>query len=253
VTPSAAFAGALASQWGSWALVLARVGGFAWVAPAFSSGALGWRIRVGLCVLLTAALGPVVVTGVAAPADLPALGRACLVECFAGAALGWLAALIVAGARQAGELVGLQAGLSPSALIDPETSEEMNALGHLYGLLALDGPLGLLGALVDSYRVLPAGRLGLTPEAATWAFGQVGEALALALRLAAPCALALILAGLALGLLSRASPAFQLAGLSLPGRSVVGLVLVFLGLASLGLTLAAAWSRLPALPPFLVR
>ena len=87
------------------------------------------------------------------------MGRACLVEGLGGAALGWSAALIVAGARQAGELVGLQAGLSPAALLDPEAAEELTPLGHLYGLvalavfLALDGPLApILCASVTAYR-----------------------------------------------------------------------------------------------------
>lgn len=249
----------LVGHWAAWVLVFARVAGLAWVAPAFSTEALGWRIRLGLCVALAAALAPVVGSAIEPPAGIPALGRACLMEALAGAALGWVAALVVAGARQAGEVVGLQAGLSPAALIDPEASEEMNALGHLYGLLALgvflalDGPLSLLGALADSYRVMPAGRLALTGETASWAFGQVGEALALALRLAAPCALALVLAGLALGLLSRATPGVQFASFSLPGRSVIGLVLVLLGLASLVFTLSGAWSSLPALPPLYVK
>src|SRR5690242_476555 len=143
-------------------------------------------MRAILCLVLTAALGPVVGGTLRSPADLPGLVRMCLGEFAVGAALGWLAARVVAGARQAGEVVGLQAGLSPAALLDPEAGDEINALGQLYGLLALavflvlDGPLSLVGALADSYRVLPAGGLALTAEAATWACGQVGEALALA-------------------------------------------------------------------------
>ena len=48
-------------------------------------------------------------------------------------------------------------------------------------------------------------------------------ALELALRLAAPAALALTLAGLALALIARAAPAFPFWSLALPVRSFVGL------------------------------
>jgi flagellar biosynthetic protein FliR len=233
---------------GGSALVLARVAGLAWSAPALATPGLGWRFRLALAVLLGAVLLPIV-EPLARPPEGPAmLGRACLVEILIGAALGWSAALVVAGARQAGEIVGLQAGLSPAALLDPEAGDEMTPMGHLYALmalavfLALDGPLALVKVLVESYRVLPAGGFVLSDETARLAFGRVGQALELAVRLAAPTALALALAGIALGLLGRAAPSLQLMALSLPVRWALGLVLVSLGLIALAGSLAAVWS-----------
>ena len=58
-------------------------------------------------------------------------------EVLVGAGIGWSASLVIAGARQAGEIVGAQAGLSAAALFDPEAGEDLTALGHLYGLVAL--------------------------------------------------------------------------------------------------------------------
>jgi flagellar biosynthesis protein FliR len=176
-----------------------------------------------------------------------------MVEGLIGAALGFSAALIVAGARQAGEVVALQAGLAPAALFDPEAGDDLTPLGHLYGLvalavfLALDGPLVLVAALVESYRVLPAGTLiqTLSDETARQAFGRLGAALELVVRAAAPTALALALAGIALGLLGRAAPSLPLVAVSLPARFLLGLVLVVLGLAALTATLAAAWGNWP--------
>src|SRR5262249_53451356 len=147
-------------------------------------------------------------------------------------------ALVVAAARQAGELVGLQAGLAPAALIDPEVSDELTPLGHLYGLvalggfLALDGPLKLVGALVESYAIVPAGGVGLTGDlglgqtAVEEAFARVAWALALVVRAAAPAALALVLAGLALGLVGRAAPGVGFLAGAFPVRSVLGLLAV---------------------------
>lgn len=233
------------------ALVLARVLGLCLAAPLVSMQGLGWRFRLLLAVGLAAVLTPMLTPELAemAGSRSPALlGRACLAELAIGLALGLAAALIVAGARQAGEVVGAQAGLSPAALFDPEIDDGLTPVGHLYGLialgtfLALDGPLGLLRGVVESYRLLPAGGLPLTAELAESAFERVGSALALVVRVAAPVGLALTLAGLAIGLLGRAAPSLQLVSLALPVRFALGLLLVLFGLAGTAATLTAAWT-----------
>jgi flagellar biosynthesis protein FliR len=236
---------------GATALVLSRAGGLAWTAPALATPGLGWRVRLLLVALLGAILVPLVGPGVAAPGGWDAIVRACLVEGAVGAALGFSAALVVAGARQAGEVVGAQAGLSAAALFDPEAGDDLTPLGHLYGLvalaifLALDGPLVAVRALVESYRVMPAGAATLSADTAGLAFGHVGRALELAVRAAAPTAVALALAGVALGLLGRASPSLQRAALALPVRAALGLAAVGLGMITLAATLAAAWAGWP--------
>lgn len=244
-SPTEAIAGLAAP----YALVLARATGLAWTAPGLSTPALGARSRLILAATLTALLGPMIAGEIAAPSGLAPLAGACLVELVIGSALGWAGSLVIAGARQAGEVVGAQSGLSPAALFDPEAGDGgLTPMGHLYGLvalgvfLALDGPTELVRALAESFRVVPAGGPAasiLTPE---WAFGQVGRSLGLAVRASAPVALALTLAGLALGLLGRAAPSLQLVSLSLPARTLLGLTLAALGLVALVATLGAAWT-----------
>jgi flagellar biosynthesis protein FliR len=240
------------------ALALARAAGLAWTAPALGTPGLGARGRLVLAAVLAVVLAPAAAVKGGAGAVWPSvasLAVACVGEVVVGAALGWSASLVVAGARQAGEVVGAQAGLSAAALFDPEAGDELTALGHLYGLVALgvflslDGPLALARALAESYRVFPPGEVWggvLTSGAARdLAFGRVGEALGLAVRAAAPVALGVAMAGLALGLLGRASPSLPLVALAVPVRAAVGLLLVLLGMVSLAVTLAAAWSAWP--------
>src|SRR4051812_38301509 len=97
----------LLGQGGVGALVLARASGMAWAAPAWGTPGLSWRYRLAFCAVLTAAVLPAVGPDLVAPVGAAGLGRACLAEALVGAALGWSAALVVAGARQAGEVVGM--------------------------------------------------------------------------------------------------------------------------------------------------
>jgi len=239
------------SHAGVWAVVLARILGLCLTAPALAIPELDWRFRLGLAAILGMVLVPVLEPMIVPPAAWSSTAQAMVLEVLTGGVLGWSAALIVAGARLAGELVAAQAGLATATLLDPETGEEQTPLGRLYGwialaaFLALDGPLILVRALVESYDAVPAGRLLISDETAMQAFGQVGRALELALQAAAPPALALILAGIVLGWLSRAAPSLPFVALALPIRSFLGIVLVVLSLATLAVTLSSAWGTLP--------
>jgi flagellar biosynthesis protein FliR len=241
----------IVSRGAAWGLVLARVVGLCLTGPTTAIPGVDLRFRVLLGIALGAVLVPVVVTGPAPSPGTTAFLGVLLTELLVGALLGWSAGLVVAAARQAGELVGAQAGLSASALFDPETGLELTPLGHLYGLvalgvfLAMDGPLVLASALIESYGALPPGAWLLEQHSVTRAFAEVGAALALALRAAAPVALALAVAGIALGWIGRLAPAVPLLTLSLPVRSVLGIVLASLGLTTLTATLCQAWSRWP--------
>jgi len=229
---------ALTSEHGwSWGLIAARVTGLASTAPAWSTPGLGWRLRVALILLITFVVAPVVNGSWARPSDPMRMGQMVIAEVAVGAAMGMSFALVIAGARQAGEMVGIQAGLSPASLFDPEAGDTLNPIGHLYGLMALgaflamDGPLMLVGSLVESYRAMPPGDANLSVAAIDEAFGRVGWALALSVRAAAPVALALAMAGMALGWIGKAAPSLQMMTLSLPIRIGVGLMMILLGLA----------------------
>ncbi len=245
--------GWLSANTGLAILVVARSIGLAWTAPALASPGLEWRFRLVLGALFGLVLVPAVNANAQDVVDLQfsQLGPSCMGEVLLGAGLGWSAALVVAGARQAGELVGAQGGFSASSLLDPESGDELNTIGHLYGLVALaifvslDGPLALVRGLVESFRVVAPGSGLLTVQTAELAFSQVGEALALALRSAAPAALAIALAGMAIGFLGRAAPSLQLLALAMPIRAALALFLVFIGLVTLAGTFGSAWSAWP--------
>ncbi len=234
----------------AWALVLARALGLCLTAPGLAVPGLSWRFRLVLAGVLGIVLAPAMSGRVAAPAEWAGAAWASLGEVLAGGILGMTAGLIVAGARAAGDLVSAQAGLSPTTFFDPESGEELTPLGRLYGwaalvvFLALDGPLALVRALADSYEVIPAGRFPLSQQTVTDAMGQVGRALELALRAAAPPAIALIMAGIAMAWLSRTAPTLPFLALALPVRVMLGAALVLLGLAALMMTFAGAWEGL---------
>lgn len=234
-----------------WIMVLARTSGVVLTAPVTVVPGVTWMLRVLISLALGAALIPMIQP---LAGSLPAgLGLAWLVplELLVGGLLGMSAGLIVAAARQAGDMVAAQAGLSTAALFDPETGDELTALGHFHGIIALavflamDGPLVMVGALVESYQTVPIGGMSLSGVTLSRAFAQVGGALALSLRAAAPAAVALALAGIVMGWIGRLAPAVPIMSLSLPLRSILGIVLVLFSVTVLAATFSRAWSVCP--------
>ena len=66
-----------------------------------------------------------------------------------------------------------------------------------------------------------------------------------AAKAAAPVAVALALAGIIMGWLSRAATSLPFSALALPVRTLIGVVLLFLSLATLFATLSGVWQAYP--------
>src|SRR5436309_3520630 len=97
-----------------------------------------------------------------------------------------------------------------------------------------------LGGHWWAIALIAARSAGLAWSAPAWGTPGVDWRLRLGL-VGLLTALPLAAAGAAIGLVTRAAPGLGLAGLALPARSAVGLLLVLLGLATLAATFASAW------------
>ena len=223
------------------ALFGARVSGLLLVAPVFSARNVPPMVKAGLVVLFTALLAPVARTALeqgAAPAVTPA---GILAEALVGFAIGLGAALLVAAAEAAGELMAIQIGLSGAALLDPVNQHQVPALGSLMQLfalavlLSLDLHLVMLDALAASARLVPVGA-PVDAEGGLLALVKIGGTLfVLGLRFAAPVIAAVLVANVALAALSRAAPQLNILQLAFPIQIAIGLVTL---LASLPLMAA---------------
>ncbi|WP_165070723.1 flagellar biosynthetic protein FliR [Paludisphaera rhizosphaerae] len=226
----------------------ARTAGVCFTAPTLAAPGLDWRYRIVTALALGVWTAPLAATAIGTPSSPYGFGGLIVGEALVGALLGLSASLVVAGARQAGELVAAQAGLTTASLFDPETGEETSALGHLYGLiaiavfLAMNGPLVVLDSLLRSFEAIPAGSLVFERSVIQQLFGRAAEALQLAVRAAAPPAIALATAGVALGWLGRLAPSVPLMALSLPIRATLGVLLIMASLAALTACLEGGWS-----------
>ncbi len=228
-------------------LVTLRVAGMLLVAPVFGHSAVPVKLRLAM----SAAMGLAAVARFAAPLAIPAnlldLAAAGACEFGIGAAIGYLAALIFAGVELGAFHVSSQMGLSLADVIDPTNPDVPSAMRGLFVLLAtviflgVGGHRALIGGLLASFETVPP--MGFVEPGSLLepVVAMLGAAFVLALKLAAPVLIAMLLATVAIGLVQRTLPTFGLLSVGLPLRPLLGLIVLTASLAAMGpLTEAAA-------------
>jgi flagellar biosynthesis protein FliR len=207
-------------------LLAARVGGLIAVAPVFSTKSVPVMVRTGLVILLTALLQPM---ALAQATSIPQISPETFVgETLVGFSLGLGAALLVGAASLAGDLMGIQIGLSGAAVLDPINNSSENVLGtfgNLFAitlLLAVDAHLVMIDAIARSVHLIPIGS-GIHADGML-ALVRTGSVLfGLGLQFAAPVIAAVLVANTALAILGRAAPQLNILSVAFPIQIGVGL------------------------------
>jgi flagellar biosynthetic protein FliR len=206
------------------------------IGPGLGGRQVPALVRIALTVMLALVLAPNVTIPTGAGAGLLAV---VLREIVIGLALGLAARAVIAGSEMAGHICSQQIGFSYAATIDPEGGARNTVLASLYGLLAtytwlmIGGHHMLVRALDASYGGLPIGGGGLDASLVASIRDVLAIVFVTGLRLAAPIIAVLLVLEVALGLISRAAPAFNFFVIGYPVRLVIGLVVVALTIANL--------------------
>jgi flagellar biosynthesis protein FliR len=208
--------------------ILALIG----TAPVFSEGVVQRQLKVGLAALLAIAVSPVLDPMPAIPLISAAGLWILMQQVIIGAAMGFAMRMVFAAVQSAGEIVGLQMGLSFASFFDPTmggntmvVARILNALAMLL-FLAMDVHLMVIGVLVESFHALPVADAPLS--ALGWrAMVRAGAAVFTAsLMLALPLVTALLAINLAMGLLNRASPQLSIFAVGFPLTLLAGVVML---------------------------
>ncbi|HWI13331.1 MAG TPA: flagellar biosynthetic protein FliR, partial [Burkholderiales bacterium] len=205
-------------------------------APVFAERALPQRVRIGLAVMITAVLMPTLPPPPAAH-PLSLAGVVIIAQqLIIGAALGFAMRIVFVAVETAGEIVGLQMGLGYATLFDPERADMIPVLGQFLGFLtvlaflALDGHLHMIEVLADTFRALPVSGPGLGRDGLMTLVQWGGEIFAAGVLLSLPLLGAMLIANVALGILTRAAPQLNLFAVGFPLTLGAGLVILAVAL-----------------------
>ena len=208
-------------------LLAARIGGLVMIAPVFSTKNVPVAVKTCIVVLLTALLQP---AAFAQATSVPSITPETFVgETLVGFGLGLGAALLVGAASVAGDLMGMQIGLSGASVLDPINNSSENVLGvfgNLFAitlLLAVDAHLVMIDAVVKSVSVIPIGA-GLHSEGLRAMVKSASVLFGLGLQFAAPVIATVLVANTALAILGRAAPSLNILSVAFPIQIGIGLL-----------------------------
>ena len=212
-------------------------------APMLGHRTIPRRVKVGLALLITTLIVPGLPP--VPPISAPSAFLLLLQQMLIGFALGLAMHVAFAAVQLAGDMIGMQMGLSFANFIDPQHSGQSPVLGMYLGLLAtlvflgMDGHLMLIAALAESFRHAPIGAGALWGAQWSGLVAWGGELFRIGLHLSLPVLAAMLTVNIALGVLMRAAPQLNLFSVGFPIALVVGLAMLALLLPYLGAPIQA--------------
>jgi flagellar biosynthetic protein FliR len=209
-------------------------------APLFSHESVPIPVRIWLALLLTILVAPgLPAAAVVAPLSIPGV-LLIFQQLLVGVALGFAMQLAFAAVELAGDMVGLQMGLSFAVFIDPQNSDQTPIVGSFLSMIlmlvfvTINGHLMMISALANSFKAVPVavsasvgGAHGENWLRLAEAGGQIFSS---GLQIAFPVIGALMLANLALGVLTRTAPQLNLFAVGFPITVTLGLLMLLLGM-----------------------
>lgn len=216
--------------------VLIRVSSILMMIPFFGSRNFPMRLRMGLALMLGLVITPVIGVPVTLPETFVALYLGVAREILIGASIGFLARLVFASVELAGQVTGVQMGFAVANVIDPQTSSQLSVVAQFYNILAillffaLNMHLVFIGVIRESFELVPP--YGFTTNATMiqGLMGAVSGMFKVALKLAAPIMVAILLANIAMGVLARTVPQLNVFIVGFPITITLGLTILALSM-----------------------
>lgn len=227
-------------------LVVFRLAGLMVFAPLIGSARIPKRIKLYFaCVLALAMVG-----SMPAPVQMPQSPWLLAVgiggEIAFGLALGLVLTLVFTAAQFAGGVAGQQMGFNLSGVFNPQSDTGGDPLSDLYFILTLmlfllvDGHHDMMLGVRQSFDYLPPLSVSVDASLLETVTGMLMSATTLAVRIAAPVAVAMLVVDLALGMVGKTIPQMNLMSVGLSLRALAGLIIVIFGLTLTGIVLENA-------------
>ncbi|MFA5073231.1 MAG: flagellar biosynthetic protein FliR [Nitrospirota bacterium] len=208
--------------------VLLRAGIMVSMLPFLSSNNIPSKVKIGIAVTIALILAPVV-TYTFERADIPLI---VLREIIFGMALGFAGRLVFFAVDMGGQLMSVSTGLSMGSVFNPDMGQSTD-ISTLYGIIAMliflvtDAHHDLITIFIQSYTWLPVGSFDVR-NLLLPIIGLGSKLFVIALKVAAPVVVLILIANLLLGFVYKAAPQINIFFVAYPVYIVLGFIVMLL-------------------------
>lgn len=220
-------------------LIFVRIGAALMLMPGFSEPYIFSRSRLLFAMLLSVVLAaPVIPYLPELPHRMDKLVLLISSEALLGLFIGAATRTMFAALHVAGSTIAAQSGLATASVFDPSQSTQGTLPGNFLTTVAMvllfvtDGHHLLLRGLVESYGHLEAGAAVPIGDMAAFMTHIVQKGFDLGIQMAAPLLLVGLLTNLAMGVLNRLMPSFQVFFIALPLQLLLSFATLMLSFAA---------------------
>lgn len=211
-------------------LVFARISGLFLSAPIFSSRQMPGQVKIILLLVLAAMMAYSLPVTASLELTSPySFLAAVVLEVLVGYTIGFIAYMLFAGIQLAGQLMDMQMGFAIVNVVDPQSGMQIPLMGNLtqtialLSYLAVNGHHYLLEAVAQSYQIIPVLGLKLSSAFYQGLFAVSAEMFVIALKVAAPLVIAILITDIAMGFIARTVPQMNVFIVGLPLKIMMGL------------------------------
>lgn len=223
---------------GQFLLPLFRIASMLMVMPVIGTQLVPVRVRLylalAICVVLAPTLPPMPQVDSVSLQSMLLVGEQVLI----GVMFGFMLQLYFHLFTVAGQIIAVQMGLGFASMVDPSNGVSVPVLGQFLLMLvtllflAMNGHLVVLEVLAESFVTLPVGE-GLLLDHYWSIAGKLSWVVAAGLLISLPIVTALLVVNLAFGVMTRAAPQLNIFSIGFPLTLVVGLFIVWIGMADI--------------------
>jgi flagellar biosynthetic protein FliR len=225
-----------------------RIAAWLFFDPLMGNRAAPMRTRLAVALVLTVAVTPIL-PNAQQISLMSADGLLVLVQQIAiGAALGFCLRIAFSAVEFAGQIMGLQMGLSFATLFDPINGAQTPVISQFLVLttalllFAFNGHHVVIGALAQSFIDIPVGAtLGAAGFMGVVQWG--GTLFITGLHIALPVTAALLATNLTIGMMTRAAPQLNIFAVGFPLTLGAGFLVLYFTMVYLPVSLEQLWGR----------
>ncbi len=221
-------------------LVIVRITALFAAAPFLGDNAIPRMLKVGLGILTALLFLPLVDILPSSYQTAPGFTYAVLREVMVGVTIGFVAKLLFIGIQFSGQFVSLQMGFAAAMLFDPSTEHNVPVLGEFYYIvaillyLALGGHGFLFDALRESFEVIPLTGISYSSGFFRMLTGLSAEVFVIALKIAAPVFVTILIIDISLGLVARLVPQMNIFMFGFPLKIMTGMIIIIISMPLFG-------------------